>query len=58
MTIMLFKPSGVTYTKAEASKNVQAFSGFMGQEVSSYIEETTCGMERHDSLETSSVLGG
>ena len=32
MTIMLFKPSGVTYTKTEAPKNVQAFSGFMGQE--------------------------
>ena len=32
MTITLFKPSGVTYTKTEAPKNVQAFSGFMGQE--------------------------
>ena len=32
MTIVLFKPSGVTYTKTEAPKNVQAFSGFMGQE--------------------------
>ena len=29
---MLFKPSGVTYTKTEAPKNVQAFSDFMGQE--------------------------
>ena len=27
-----FKPSGVTYTKTEAPKNVQAFSGFTGQE--------------------------
>ena len=32
MTIMSFKPSGVTYTKTEAPKNVQAFSGFTGQE--------------------------
>ena len=32
MTIMLFKPSGVTYTKTEVPKNVQAFSGFTGQE--------------------------
>ena len=32
MTIMSFKPSGATYTKTEAPKNVQAFSGFMGQE--------------------------
>ena len=32
MTIALFKPSGVTYTKTEAPKNVQAFSGFTGQE--------------------------
>ena len=32
MTIVLFKPSGVTYTKTEVPKNVQAFSGFMGQE--------------------------
>ena len=32
MTIMLFKLSGVTYTKTEAPKNVQAFSGFTGQE--------------------------
>ena len=31
-TIALFKPSGVTYTKTEAPKNAQAFSGFMGQE--------------------------
>ena len=31
-TITLFKPSGVTYTKTEAPKNVQVFSGFMGQE--------------------------
>ena len=31
-TIMLFKPSGVTYTKTEAPKNAQAFSGFTGQE--------------------------
>ena len=31
-TITLFKPSGVTYTKTEVPKNVQAFSGFMGQE--------------------------
>ena len=31
-TIMLFKPSGVTYTKTEVPKNVQAFSGFTGQE--------------------------
>ena len=27
-----FKPSGVTYTKTEAPKNAQAFSGFTGQE--------------------------
>ena len=32
MTIALFKPSGVTYTKTEAPKNAQAFSGFTGQE--------------------------
>ena len=32
MTIMSFKPSGVTYTKTEALKNAQAFSGFTGQE--------------------------
>ena len=32
MTIVLFKPSGVTYTKTEALKNAQAFSGFTGQE--------------------------
>ena len=31
-TIVSFKPSGVTYTKTEVPKNVQAFSGFMGQE--------------------------
>ena len=31
-TIMLFKPSGVTYTKTEVPKNAQAFSGFMSQE--------------------------
>ena len=31
MTITSFKPSGVTYTKTEAPKNAQAFSGFMGQ---------------------------
>ena len=29
---MSFKPSGVTYTKTEAPKHVQAFSGFTGQE--------------------------
>ena len=28
----VFKPSGVTYTKQEVPKNVQAFSGFTGQE--------------------------
>ena len=32
MTIMLFKPSDFTYTKTEAPKNAQAFSGFTGQE--------------------------
>ena len=32
MTITLFKPSGVTYTKTEVPKNAQAFSGFTGQE--------------------------
>ena len=32
MTIALFQPSGVTYTKTEAPKNAQAFSGFMSQE--------------------------
>ena len=32
MTIVLFKPSGVTYTKTEVPKNAQAFSGFTGQE--------------------------
>ena len=32
MTIALFKPSGVTHTKTEVPNNVQAFSGFMGQE--------------------------
>ena len=31
-TIASFKPSDVTYTKTEAPKNAQAFSGFMGQE--------------------------
>ena len=31
-TITSFKPSGITYTKTEAPKNAQAFSGFMGQE--------------------------
>ena len=31
-TITSFKPSGVTYTKTEVPKNVQAFSGFTGQE--------------------------
>ena len=31
-TIASFKPSGVTYTKTEMPKNVQAFSGFTGQE--------------------------
>ena len=29
---MSFKPSGVTYTRKEVPKNMQAFSGFMGQE--------------------------
>ena len=32
MTIASFKPSCVTYTKTEVPKNVQAFSGFTGQE--------------------------
>ena len=32
MNIASFKPSGVTYTKTEVPKNVQAFSGFTGQE--------------------------
>ena len=32
MTIASFKPSGVTYPKTEVPKNVQAFSGFTGQE--------------------------
>ena len=32
MTVASFKPSGVTYTKTEAPKSAQAFSGFMGQE--------------------------
>ena len=32
ITIASFKPSGVTYTKTEALKNVQVFSGFTGQE--------------------------
>ena len=31
-TVASFKPSGVTYTKTEEPKNVQAFSGFTGQE--------------------------
>ena len=31
-TIVLFKPSGVTYTKTEAPKNAQALSGFTSQE--------------------------
>ena len=31
-TVMLFKPSGVTYIKTEVPKNAQAFSGFTGQE--------------------------
>ena len=31
-TIVSFKPSGVTYTKTEVTKNAQAFSGFTGQE--------------------------
>ena len=37
---MSFKPSGVTYTKTEAPKNVQAFSGFMGQEGPHTIRKT------------------
>ena len=32
MTVLSFKPSGVTYTKTEAPKNAQVFSGFTGQE--------------------------
>ena len=32
MTIASFKPSGVTYTKTEAPKSAQAFSGFTGQD--------------------------
>ena len=32
MTVVSFKPSGITYTKTEAPKNAQAFSGFMSQE--------------------------
>ena len=32
MTIISFKPSGVTYTKQEAPKNVQVFSCFTAQE--------------------------
>ena len=32
MTIVSVKPSGITYTKVEAPKSVQAFSGFTGQE--------------------------
>ena len=31
-TIVSVKPSGITYTKMEAPKSAQAFSGFMGQE--------------------------
>ena len=31
-TIVSVKPSGITYTKVEAPKSVQAFSGFTGQE--------------------------
>ena len=31
-TIVTVKPSGITYTKVEAPKSVQAFSGFTGQE--------------------------
>ena len=31
MTIASVKPSGITYTKVEVPKSVQAFSGFMGQ---------------------------
>ena len=31
-TIVSVKPSGITYTKVEAPKSAQAFSGFMGQE--------------------------
>ena len=31
-TIALVKPSGITYTKVEAPKSAQAFSGFTGQE--------------------------
>ena len=32
MTIMSVKPSGITYTKVEVPKSMQAFSGFTGQE--------------------------
>ena len=32
MTITPVKPSGITYTKVEAPKSAQAFSGFTGQE--------------------------
>ena len=32
MTITSVKPSGITYTKVEAPKSAQAFSGFTGQE--------------------------
>ena len=32
MTITLVKPSGITYTKVEAPKSAQVFSGFMVQE--------------------------
>ena len=32
MAIASVKPSGITYTKVEAPKSVQAFSGFIGQE--------------------------
>ena len=32
MTIASVKPSGITYTKVEVPKSMQAFSGFMSQE--------------------------
>ena len=32
MTIVLVKPSSITYTEVEAPKSAQAFSGFTGQE--------------------------
>ena len=44
MTITLFKPSGVTYTKTEVPNNVQVFSSFRGQEGPHTVAQKTAPM--------------